>query len=98
MQAILSGQKWRRILDQTCESPEYTVLSAELSNYLILCLEGDAMTPYTNGGVDQFTNRGIMMWLDIRAHHALSSTAGLVTAFSSFVQARMLPSETVPQY
>jgi hypothetical protein len=32
MQSILSGKKWRRILDQTCEPPNYTAISVELSN------------------------------------------------------------------
>jgi hypothetical protein len=58
---------------------------------LINCLDGDMLEPYIQGGPASFANQGILMLHDLISTHQSTSSAGLVSVFTWFLQARMLP-------
>jgi hypothetical protein len=65
---------------------------------LINCMDGDMLEPYIQGGSDLFANQGILMLHDLISTHQSSSSNGLVSILTWFIQARMLPTETIIQY
>jgi hypothetical protein len=54
--------------------------------------------PYLKGGVGSFSHQGITMFQDLIGTHQSTSSAVLVSVFTRFMQARMLPSESIIQY
>jgi hypothetical protein len=65
---------------------------------LINCLDGDMLKPYIQGGPVSFANQGILMLQVLISTHQSSSSAGLVSVFTRFLQAHTLPTETIIQY
>jgi hypothetical protein len=96
VQAILQAKRWNGITTQNNESLAYD--SSELYMLLINCLDGDMLEPYIQGGPALFANQGIIMLHDLISTHQSSSSAGLVSFFTRFLQARMLTTETIIQY
>jgi hypothetical protein len=98
VQAILHDKRWYGITTQNNGSIAYDSLSSELHMLLVNFLDDDMLEPYIQGGPALFANQGILMLHDLISTHQSSSSAGLVSVFTRFLQARMLPTETIIQY
>jgi hypothetical protein len=98
VRAILHAKRWNGITTHNNESLAYESLSSELYMLLINCLDGDMLEPYIQGGPASFANQGILVVHDLISTHQSSSSAGLVSVFTRFLQARMPPTETIIQY
>jgi hypothetical protein len=65
-------------------------LSSDLYVLLINCLDGVMLDPYLQGGPCSFSHQGISMLQDLVNTYQSSSSAGLVSVFTRFLQAGML--------
>jgi hypothetical protein len=98
VRAILHAKRWNYITTQNTESLAYELLSSEFYMLLINCLDGDMLEPYIQGGSTSFENQGILMLHDLISTHQSSSSAGLASVLTRFLQACMLTTETIIQY
>jgi hypothetical protein len=90
VRAILHANHWNGITNQNTDSLAFESLSSELYMLLINCLDGDMLEPYIQGVTASFANQGILMLHDLISTHQSTSSAGLVSVFTRFLQARML--------
>jgi hypothetical protein len=72
-------------------------LSSDLYVLLINFLDGDMMEPYLQGGPSSFSLQGIAMLQDLVNTHPSSSSAGLVSILTCFLQACKIPMASVVQ-
>jgi hypothetical protein len=98
VRAILHAKRWNGITTHNTESLTCESLSSELYMLLINFLDGDMLEPYIQSGPTSFANQGILMLHDLLSTHQSSSSAGLVSVFTLFLQARILPTATIIQY
>jgi hypothetical protein len=89
VRAILHAKRWNGITTRNTESIAYESLSSELYMLLINCPDGDMLKPYIQGGPTSFANQGILMLHDLVSTHQSSSSAGLLSVFTWFLQAHM---------
>jgi hypothetical protein len=98
VRALLHTKRWAGINHQVDETPGFADLSSDLYVMLINCLDGDMLEPYLQGGPGLFSHQGITMLQDLISTHQSTSSAGMVSLFTRFLQACMLPSESIIQY
>jgi hypothetical protein len=98
VQAILHAKRWNGITTQKNESLAFYSFLSELYMLLINCLDGDMREPYIQGGPSSCANQGILVLHNLISTHQSLSRAGLVSLFTRFLQAHVLPTETLIQY
>jgi hypothetical protein len=98
VRVLLHAKRWSGINHQMTDPPSFADLSSDFYVMPINCLEGDMLEPYLQGGHGSFSHQGIAMLQDLISPHQSTSSAGLVSVFTRFLQARMLPSESIIQY
>jgi hypothetical protein len=91
VQAILHVKRLNGITNQNTESLALESLSSELYMLLINCLNDDMCESYIQGGPASFANQGILMLHDLISMHQSTSSPCLVSVFTRFLKAHMLP-------
>lgn len=98
MRALLDAKCWQGIAHQVVETPTLTDISSDIYVLLINCLDGDMLEPHLQSGPGSFSHQGISMLQDLVNTHQSTSSAGMVSIFTRFLQASMLPTESIVQY